>query len=186
MCSATRSGQHVVRQCAVDSSRWVRYLGSAVVWLAAIVFFSSVLPSCRIFPYSDEWNYIQPMTSYSNSALLRWLIEQHVDHRIPLQKSLHAVTLRLFGFDFRSLIGLNFLVACLVALLLMKIAREYRGVAAFGDLLIPACLLSFGTGFSLWGFEFQFLSSTFFVTLFLFLTLSSELAAKPSRFNLAL
>src|SRR5439155_26396325 len=61
-----------------------------------------------------------------------------------------------------------------------------RGQARFGDLLIPACVLSFGAGFSQWGFEFTFLSSTFFVALFLYLIVAYELDGRPILLNVAL
>jgi len=170
----------------VREFRWVTYLGLGLVGSAAIVFFNSILPHCRIFPYSDEWNYLQPLASASRSDFVAWLFAQHVDHRIPLQKVLQTVVLKLSGFDFRALVGVNFLVACVVAVLLMSTARKYRGRASFGDLLIPVCALSLGAGFSLWGFEFQFLSSTFFVALFLYLVVAHELNNRPFLFDLAL
>lgn len=173
-------------KATIATSRWVTCLVLGLVGSAAVVFFTSILPFCRSFPYSDEWDYLEPLTSGSGRNFMEWLFAEHVDHRIPLQNALHAAVLKLTGFDFRSLIGVNFLVACVLVILLMNTAKNYRCHASFGDLFMPLCVLSLGAGFSAWGFEFQFLSSTFLIVLFLCLTIASEKKEQPVLFDFAL
>lgn len=136
-------------------------------------FFLWVLSSCRVFPYSDEWSYVVPMSRPTVS----WLFEQNLDHRIPIQKLLHLIILKAADFDFRGLTALSFVTGALTSLLLIGAARLYRGFGSVGDLFIPLCLLSLGTAFSQWGFEFQFLSSAMFSSAFLFFALKRWLTA---------
>ncbi|EEE04553.1 hypothetical protein [Burkholderia multivorans] len=96
-----------------------------------------------------------------------WFFEQHVDHRIPIQKLLHLITLRMFGFDFRVLDGLNVVIAAMISAAFILSAKAYRGNSNVGDLFIPLSLLSLGSGYTQWGFEFQFLSTIAFSAAFL-------------------
>jgi hypothetical protein len=154
--------------------------GTAVCLLLTAVlcipFFVWFLPRGCVFPYSDEWHYLAPMTA-NGGPHVAWLFDQHVDHRIPLQKMIHFLALKAAHFDFRVLIGLNFTVAVAAALLFVAAGRVYRGYGCVGDLFIPLCLLSLGTGFSQWGFDFQFLSSMFFAAMFLFFAVKRWLTA---------
>ncbi|MGE0800684.1 MAG: hypothetical protein AB7O55_20375 [Lautropia sp.] len=128
--------------------------------------FAVYLPDSRSYPFSDEWNYL-PSLGMGVRDFLDWLFQQHVDHRIPIQKLLHIALLRTTGFDFRVPIAFNLFVAAAMAIFLMRLARQYRGRPLLGDLFIPLCILNPATGHAQWGFEFQFLSSIFFVTAFL-------------------
>lgn len=143
---------------------WVA--GAVVLTVALCVpFFAWVLATCRVFPFSDDWHYLAPMTQ---SPSIQWLFAEHNDHRIPTQKLLHLIVLTATHFDFRSLVAVNMLVAAVASLLFIGAARVYRGFGSVGDLFIPLVLLNLGTGFSQWGFEFAFLSSVLFSAAFLF------------------
>ena len=120
------------------------------------------------YPYADDWIYQTPLQYKSLHQYITWAFSQHVDHRIPVQLASNFLILRASGFDFRYLVGLNFALACLMTVLLLYIAQRYRGYQMFGDVIIPLTTLSFGAGYTIWGFQFQFLSSTFFLTLFIF------------------
>ncbi len=63
----------------------------------------------------------------------------HVDHRLPIQKLMQVEVLKLSGFDFGTLVAVNYAVAALLAVVAMAAARAYRGYSSVGDLLIPAC-----------------------------------------------
>jgi hypothetical protein len=154
---------------------------------SAILFFTLFLPASRSFPWSDEWDYL-PGVDLKGLSLVRWLFEQHVDHRIPLQKGLHLWLLHLDGYDFRILLATNYLFACATAWLGLRIAQLYRGQLSIGDLAIPLVALNgnIGGGFAQWGFAFQFLSSTFFLLGFVALAVSAERHARPSELALAL
>jgi hypothetical protein len=157
----------------------------AFIGVSAILFFTVFLPAARPFPWSDEWDYL-PAVDLKGLSLVRWLFEQHVDHRIPLQKGLHLWLLELDRYDFRVLLAANYLFACATAWLGIRIARLYRGQLTIGDLAIPLVALNLGAGFAQWGFGFNFLSSTFFLLGFVALVVSSERNARPAELSLAL
>jgi hypothetical protein len=157
----------------------------AFICISAILFFTVFLPGARSFPWSDDWCYLEAV-DLRGISLVRWLFEQHVDHRIPFQKALHLWLLHLDAYDFRVLLAGNYLFACATALLGIRIARLYRGQLTIGDLAIPLIALNLGSGFALWGFGFQFLSSTFFLLGFVALAVSSERNARPAELSLAL
>jgi hypothetical protein len=148
---------------------FLMFIHGLVVVFIALQFYVQVLPGLRPYAYADDWIYAQPLKFSSVSQWVDWAFVQHVDHRIPIQKLTNFWILRATGFDFRYLVALNYLLAIGVTAMLLYVARAYRGYLSAGDLMIPLTLLSFGTGFSLWGFQFQFLSSIFFMTLFVFL-----------------
>ncbi|MGB8887959.1 MAG: hypothetical protein WCC87_14610 [Candidatus Korobacteraceae bacterium] len=139
-----------------------------VTGIITFVFYYHVLPPFRPYPYADDWIYQTPLQYKSLHQYITWAFSQHVDHRIPVQLASNFLILRASGFDFRYLVGLNFALACLMTVLLLYIAQRYRGYQMFGDVIIPLTTLSFGAGYTIWGFQFQFLSSTFFLTLFIF------------------
>lgn len=143
--------------------------------ILCIPFFGWVLPNCKAFPWSDEWHYLAPMTS-SGVPPLSWFFQQHVDHFIPLQKLVHFIALRAAHFDFRVLVAINFVTAALASVFFIAAANTYRGAGCIGDMFIPLGLLTLGTGFSLWGFGFQFLSSILFFSAFLLFAARGSLA----------
>jgi len=64
-------------------SRWrssMPVIGVGIVILIAMFFMLAVSSSDRIFPNTDEWNYIQAFGT--PTTLLSYLFEQHNDHRI--------------------------------------------------------------------------------------------------------
>ncbi len=145
----------------------VFYIANGMVGLIAIVFLRYLLPRCRPYPYSDEWTYCTPLRVSTAREFMVWVLSQHVDHRIPLQKISSYLILRVANFDFRYQVAFNFMIASLLTLMLLFVARQYRGYQSLGDVCIPLTTLSFSAGFSVWGFQFQFLSSIFFTVCFL-------------------
>ena len=69
------------------TSRWVTYTVYGLVLILGAVFFTSVLPPFRPYPYVNEWIYRLPFSFTSASQYLQWAFAQHVDHRIPIQKA---------------------------------------------------------------------------------------------------
>jgi hypothetical protein len=158
--------------------------GLAVVFIAT-QFFAHVLPDFRPYPYADDWIYALPLKFSTVSEWIEWAFAQHVDHRIPIQKLSNYLLLRATGFDFRYIVALNYLLASATATMLLYVAKAYRGSLNAGDLMIPLALLSFGTGYSLWGFQFQFVSSIFFMALFVFLGIRFARSGRTSYLNYA-
>jgi len=134
----------------------------AVQFFAIIItayFFIEFLPYFRPYPYADDWIFTAPIQFTSLKDWISWLFEQHVDHRIPIQKLFSYTVLRVFSFDFRYLVGCNYLLALLMTNGLLYVARTYRGYQSIGDALIPFICLEYAAGFTQWAFQFQFLFS---------------------------
>lgn len=110
------------------------------------------------FPWSDEWGLVPPAIGVRPLSWT-WLWQQHVDHRLPVQKLLQVLLLRASVLDFRVLVFANAALAFLAARFLLASIRSYRGRSEAGDLLVPLILLNPGFTPFVWGFQFQFLSS---------------------------
>lgn len=150
----------------------------------AIWFTFDIALISRTFPYTDEWGYIERFTAHEN--LLGYAFRQHNDHRIPIQKLTHIALLELTGFDFRSLLVSNILLAAAMALIFMVAAKSYRGRFLLGDLAIPLTCLGFGSGMTFYGFEGQFLLSNFMLALFLLFSINSDRGRHPFSINMAM
>jgi hypothetical protein len=166
-------------------SQFLYKFSCGLIGVSALLFFTVFLPAARAFPWSDEWDYL-PAVGLKGLSLVRWLFQQHVDHRIPLQKGLHLWLLHLDKYDFRVLLAANYLFAAATAWLGVRIAQLYRGELTIGDLAIPLVALNVGAGFAQWGFGFQFLSSTFFLLVFVALAVAAERQARPDKLAWAL
>jgi hypothetical protein len=142
-------------------------IGYAVVFAAGLLFFFWILPACFPFPWADDWFFVPPFTDVPAQDFIWWLLAPHNVHRIPLQKLVYAAVLPLSGYDFRWIIGFNFIIAGATALVLMRVAQLYRGRQVLGDLAIPLLALNPADSWSMWAFGLQFLSSTFFTAIFL-------------------
>ncbi|WP_143026217.1 hypothetical protein [Paraburkholderia fungorum] len=134
--------------------------------------------SARTYAYADDWIYALPLKFTSLHNWITWAFAQHVDHRIPIQKLSNFFILRAAGFDFRYLVAVNYLMGVATSAMLLYVAKSYRGYLRVGDLIIPFALLHYGVGYSLWGFQFQFLSSVFFMTLFIYFSFHYTQKAK--------
>jgi hypothetical protein len=137
---------------------WVKLIGYGLIVALVAYFAGAYLRSSRMVPFMDDWTYVHAI-EMGWLERLNWLFAQHVDHRIPVQKTLQFALLSWSGFDFRSLIAVNVVLCALLSVIYMETARIVRGVRSMGDWIIPLMLLSPATGPSLWGFEFQFMSS---------------------------
>ena len=151
--------------------------GFIVAFLA--FFFGAYLRSSRSVPFQDDWTYVHVL-ELDPLGKARWLIAQHVDHRIPIQKAIQYAVLKLSDFDFRYLVGLNMLLCAILSAMYLEIARMVRSSRSIGDMLVPLLVLGPASGPSLWGFQFQFLSSVFMLTA---ATLSTIIYIKTRRIS---
>jgi hypothetical protein len=190
--STEQEAQKSLTKQGAQETRCPQQLSSAscacygLMLVIAVGFYGVILPAFRPYPYADEWVYQVPFSFESGWAFIQWAFVQHVDHRIPIQKVLQFAILRASGFDFRYVVGLNFALAMVLCAMLLSVAKMYRGRQSFSDLIFPLATLSFGAGFSLWGFQFAFLSSTFFVSGFLFLAVCYERSKRMYQLNMAI
>ena len=130
-----------------------------VVITIAYLFYADILPHFRPYAWVDDWIYARPLEFRTLHEWWVWLWQQHVDHRIPIQKLTNFFILSWSGFDYRWLVGINFLMAVISTAFLVEAARVYRGRRSVGDVAIPFIVLNFGMGYTQWGFHFQFTSS---------------------------
>jgi len=158
------------KQVFARSNTAVAFVFALVTGSIAMEFFTRILPPFRPYAFADDWIYALPLKFTSAREWITWAFAQHVDHRIPIQKLSSFLILRAAGFDFRYLVGVNYLMGVGITAMLLYVASAYRGRLRAGDLIIPFAVLNYGVGFSLWGFQFQFVSSAFFMSLFVFLT----------------
>ena len=157
----------------------------AIALFMVIQFFVQILPEFKPYAFADDWIYSKPLDFKSFSQWVDFAFSQHVDHRIPIQKLSNFFVLKAFGFDFRSIVGLNYIMAFMASLMLIYVARVYRGRSSVGDLIIPLGIMHFSAGYTLWGFQFQFLSSIFFVACFTFFATRFTQNSKSSNIVLA-
>lgn len=115
------------------------------------------LPGLQAYPYADEWTYLGVGSRVTD--ILKWAFALHGDHRIPLQKLLQLGLLHRSQFDFRALVAANLLLATAVAAALLITARNLRGFSSPGDLALPLIVFNPMSGYALWGFHLQFLST---------------------------
>ncbi|CFR02275.1 Uncharacterised protein [Yersinia frederiksenii] len=141
-----------------------------LVHFLAFFALSAFILNFNKYPYSDDWAYLTPLNMGSIKEFVVWMFAQHVDHRIPIQKLLHYWLARFSGYDFRVLVFFDAMLALTISLMLTASARIYRGYQHIGDLIIPLIVLTPAAGYSLWAFQFQFLSSIFFVSSAIYFT----------------
>jgi len=149
-------------------ARYLRFSLSYAVLASALAYLLvAFLPTSRFWPSSDDWLLVMAL-EYDGKEFFDWVVQQHVDHRIPLQKALQFLLLKIFGFDFRYLIAFNALLTAIIAMLWLEIARTIRGARSVGDAIVPLLLLAPANAPLTWGFQFQFLSSVVFLSVFAF------------------
>lgn len=143
-------------------------LFTGVVLAISVQFFFFILPAFRPYAWVDDWIFTVPLQFTSLSEWVKWIFAQHVDHRIPIQKIVSYLVLKSSGFDYRYMVGFNYLMAIGLTWALLYVAKTYRGRLTAGDLIIPLAILQYMNGFTQWGTHFMFLSSIFFLGLFVF------------------
>lgn len=153
-----------------ERPRAVAILFALVTGSITIEYFTRILPAVSPYAFADDWIYALPIKFASTHEWVAWTFAQHVDHRIPIQKLSNFLILRAGGYDFRYLIAVNYLMGIGITAMLLYVSSAYRGRLHAGDLIIPFAVLNYGVGFSRWGFQFQFVSSVFFMSFFVFLT----------------
>ncbi|MFM0087598.1 hypothetical protein PQR46_11780 [Paraburkholderia sediminicola] len=155
---------------ALSRSNTVTIVFALVTGSIALEFFTRILPPFRPYAFADDWVFALPLKFTSVREWVTWAFAEHVDHRIPIQKFSTFLILRASGFDFRYVVAVNYLMGIGITAMLLYVASVYRGRLRAGDLIIPFAVLNYGVGYSQWGFQFQFVSSVFFMSLFVFLT----------------
>ena len=110
------------------------------------------------YPYADDWMLV-PYGTGETPVTFSWLWAQHVDHRIPIPKTLWVWSLWVSDMDFRSIMFLNAVAAFLANVFMLRAIAAYRGNLLPGDLVVPLVLLNPAFNIFQWGFYLQFMSS---------------------------
>jgi hypothetical protein len=122
----------------------------------------------RNVPLSEDWDMIPALTGQQPN-LLEWLWAQNNEHRLPLQKAIYLVLLKLSGGDFRIGMIANTLMLAGLCLAMILIARRLRGgQTLLADAFFPLALLHLGHWENMvWGWQIQFVISTLLVCVWL-------------------
>lgn len=146
--------------------RWLTALPAVLVLLLPVVQLYVYLDGMQVYPFADEWRFVGITCMDGPCPLARWVLEQHGDHRIPLQKGFQLALLHASEFDFRSLVVANMALAAAAAALLLSCARALRGRTSAWDVVIPLIIFNPMAGYAMWGFHLQFLSGVLSVCIF--------------------
>jgi hypothetical protein len=109
----------------------------------------------------EDWFMVGPWVG-KEPDLLGWLWSQNNEHRLPLGRLIYLGLLKVTN-DFRSGMVLSqLLMATLSLVLVWAMVQARNGVHRLSDILFPLALLHLGHWENLmWGWQIQFVSSTF-------------------------
>lgn len=132
----------------VTAAMLVMSLGAMVVWT-------------RNIGIQEDWGMVGPWLG-NEPDLLGWLWSQNNEHRLPVGRLIYLGLLKTTN-DFRSgMVASQLLLAILSLLLVHALAMARGGEHRLSDVLFPLALLHLGHWENLlWGWQIQFVSSTF-------------------------
>jgi hypothetical protein len=109
----------------------------------------------------EDWFMVGPWVG-KEPHLLGWLWSQNNEHRLPLGRLIYLGMLKATN-DFRSgMVASQLLMATLSLVLVWAMVQARNGVHRLSDVLFPLALLHLGHWENLmWGWQIQFVSSTF-------------------------
>jgi hypothetical protein len=153
--------------CAVSVLSYLILLGGLITVAIALYM---VIICYTSLPWSDGWTQIFAAAHGENLFSLKWLWQQHNEHRLLIPKLLLALDLRLFHASQKLLLSTIFLVQLLHWWLLSWSMRSLGGwhgpVWRTGTGLAAFCLFSPTQWENLvWGFQTCFVLSGLFATL---------------------
>jgi hypothetical protein len=131
--------------------------GVLALWAAMVAMaLGCIAIGGRNLPFVEEWFMVPPLTGHEPD-LLKWLWAQNNEHRMPLQKAIYLILLKVSGGDVRIGMFANAVVLSGLALALIVTARDLRGQTRVADAFFPLVLLHLGyKAFFLFGFLIQF------------------------------
>src|SRR5258708_2618059 len=125
------------------SDQWA-LAGVLALWavMTAIVLTCVVIYG-RNLPWREDWDMVPALTGQQPN-LLEWLWAQNNEHRLPLQKVLYLVLLRISGGDFRiGMIANTLMLGGLSLASILTARRLLGGRTRLSDACFPlACLLA--------------------------------------------
>jgi hypothetical protein len=140
-------------------------IGVISLWAGmTIIVLGCIGISGRDVPLSEDWHMV-PALVRQQPNLLEWLWAQNNEHRLPLQKAVYLILLKIGGGDFRIGALANALLLAGVCLAMVLTARRLRGGRSqLADAFFPLTLLHIGHLENLiWGWAIQFVISSILV-----------------------
>lgn len=144
---------------------WAAWLSATVVAVVCVHRFA------QRFPFADDWYMCVPVLNGRQPLTLAWLWSQHNEHRIFIPRLAFVALGRHDGGDFRAPVLLNVAAIAAIAGAFLVAARRRRGRASLSDCFFVCALLHVLQSSFMWGAQFQFVSSTLFFSLILFVVL---------------
>jgi hypothetical protein len=131
----------------------------ATIGLLLAASLASVALWARNIGMAEDWLMVPAMTG-TQPDLMSWLWSQNNEHRLPVQRLIYLVLLKLSG-DFRSgMVVSQLLLASLALALAWAAAAARGGKSRWTDVLFPLALLHLGHWENLvWGWQLQFVWS---------------------------
>ena len=137
------------------------WVGRAVLALTVVLVLAALVSIAvwgRNIPLAEDWNMVPALTG-NEPDLGAWLWSQNNEHRLPVQRAIYLLLLRLTE-DFRSGMVLNVALLAALALGLARVAARLRGRPAWSDAVFPLALLHLGHWENMvWGWQIQFVWS---------------------------
>ncbi len=155
------------RRSLVMLACWAAWLGAVIVAICFVHHFA------QRFPFADDWYMCVPVLSGRQPFTLGWLWSQHNEHRILIPRLAFVALGRMDGGDFRAPVWLNVAVLATIAGAFLLAACRRRGANSLSDCFFVFLLLHVLQSSVMWGAQFQFVSSTLFFSLILFVVVFS-------------
>lgn len=143
----------------------------SAVWIVTGILFGMLILSIIAWVPNigmHEDYYMVPAMTGNEPDLLSWLWSQNNEHRLPVQRLMYLCLLWLTG-DFRSGMVLSQVLMVLLTIALARAMAFARGGdMRLSDVIFPLALLNLGHWENLlWGWQIQFVWSTFLTGLLL-------------------
>jgi hypothetical protein len=134
----------------------------------------------RNVPLAEDWDMVPALTGQEPN-LLEWLWAQNNEHRLPLQKAVYLVLLKVSGGDFRIGMIANTLMLGGLSLAMILTARRLRGgQTRLADAFFPLAFLHLGHWENMvWGWQIQFVISTVLVCIWLLIIVHERWPLPP-------
>lgn len=162
------------------SDQWA-LTGVLALWtIMTAIALTCVVVYGRNLPWREDWDMVPALTGQQPN-LPEWFWAQNNEHRLPLQKVLYLVLLKISGGDFRIGMFANTVMVATLCLAMILTARLLRGgQTRLADAFFPLVLLHLGHWENMvWGWQIQFVISTILVGMWLLIIVQERWPLSP-------
>jgi hypothetical protein len=162
-------------------ARWVT-IGVLAVWAGML---ATILGCITIYSYNAPWRedwLMVPALAGKEANLVHWLWAQNMEHRLPLQKAIYLLLLKVSGGDFRIAMPVNALMLAALCLAMILTARRLRGgQIRLADAFFPLVFLNLGHLENIFlGWQIQFVISTVLICTWLLIIVGARWPLPPT------